>query len=45
LAQREQIERDLLEARKIYHKVKRIFLVDADPFALSGDKLKLIAKK
>lgn len=41
----EQIEKDLLEARKIYSKVNRIFLVNADPFALSADKLKLIANK
>ncbi|WP_010236538.1 radical SAM protein [Clostridium arbusti] len=41
----EQIEKDLLEARKIYPEVNRIFLVNADPFALSADKLKLIAKK
>ncbi|MBP2034026.1 radical SAM superfamily enzyme YgiQ (UPF0313 family) [Clostridium algifaecis] len=41
----EQIEKDLLEARKNYPKVKRIFLVNADAFALSADRLKLIAKK
>ncbi|WP_242834213.1 hypothetical protein [Clostridium pasteurianum] len=41
----EQIVKDLLEARKVYPKVNRIFLVNADPFALSADKLKLIAKK
>lgn len=41
----EQIEKDLLEARRTYSVVKRIFLVNADPFALSGDRLKAIAKK
>lgn len=41
----EQIEKDLLEARTIYPEVKRIFLVNADPFVLSADKLKLIVKK
>lgn len=41
----EQIEKDLLEARKNHPKVKRIFLVNADAFALSADRLKLIAKK
>ncbi|WP_246517663.1 radical SAM protein [Clostridium aciditolerans] len=41
----EQIEKDLLEARKAYRKVSRIFLVNADPFVLSANKLKLIAIK
>jgi radical SAM superfamily enzyme YgiQ (UPF0313 family) len=41
----EQIEKDLLEARKINSRVNRIFLVNADAFVLSADKLKLIAKK
>lgn len=41
----EQIEKDLLEARKVYSKVKRIFLVNADAFVLSADKLKTIAIK
>lgn len=41
----EQIEKDLLEARQMYREIKRIFLVNADPFALSGNKLKLIATK
>jgi radical SAM superfamily enzyme YgiQ (UPF0313 family) len=41
----EQIEKDLLEAKKVYPEANRIFLVNADPFALSADKLKLIAKK
>ncbi|MDT3428838.1 radical SAM superfamily enzyme YgiQ (UPF0313 family) [Paenibacillus forsythiae] len=41
----EQIERDLWEARADYTEVKRIFLVNADPFALSADRLKSIAQK
>ncbi|SHK02520.1 radical SAM protein [Desulforamulus aeronauticus] len=41
----EQIEKDLVEARKTYPKVNRIFLVNADPFVLSANKLKLIATK
>lgn len=41
----EQIEKDLLEARELYPIVKRIFLVNADPFVLSATKLKEIAKK
>ncbi|BCG61131.1 radical SAM protein [Paenibacillus sp. URB8-2] len=41
----EQIEQDLWEARRVYPKVNRIFLVNADPFALSADRLKSIAVK
>jgi radical SAM superfamily enzyme YgiQ (UPF0313 family) len=41
----EQIEKDLLEARKRYRSVKRVFLVNGDPFALSADRLKAIAAK
>lgn len=41
----EQIEKDLLEARELYPIVKRVFLVNADPFVLSATKLKEIAKK
>lgn len=41
----EQIEKDLLEARRSYHKVKRIFLVNADAFVLSAQKLKIIGEK
>lgn len=41
----DQIEKDLLEARETYSEIKRIFLVNADAFVLSADKLKLIAKK
>ncbi len=41
----EQIENDLKEARAQYRSVKRIFLVNADPFVLRADKLKAIALK
>jgi radical SAM superfamily enzyme YgiQ (UPF0313 family) len=41
----EQIERDLQEAKKRYTSVKRIFLVNADPFVLRASKLKSIAEK
>lgn len=41
----EQIEADLREARKEYPYVDRVFLVNADPFVLSGEKLKAIAQK
>ncbi|MGL5545282.1 MAG: radical SAM protein [Cetobacterium sp.] len=41
----EQIEKDLLEARELYPIVKRVFLVNADPFVLNATKLKEIAKK
>lgn len=41
----EQIEKDLREARQSYALVRRIFLVNADPFVLSADKLKAIAEK
>lgn len=41
----EQIEKDLLEARETYSHVKRVFLVNADAFVLSGEKLKMIANK
>jgi radical SAM superfamily enzyme YgiQ (UPF0313 family) len=41
----EQIEADLMEAKRYYKTVDRIFLVNADPFVLSGDKLKNIAIK
>jgi radical SAM superfamily enzyme YgiQ (UPF0313 family) len=41
----EQIEKDLLEARRSYHNVKRIFLVNADAFVLSAQKLKIIGEK
>ena len=41
----EEIEQDLKEAKKYYPTVNRIFLVNADPFVLSADKLKAIATK
>ncbi|WP_458774261.1 radical SAM protein [Desulforhopalus sp. 52FAK] len=41
----EQIEKDLLEARETIPNVERIFLVNADPFALSADRLKAIGRK
>lgn len=41
----EQIEKDLREAREAIPNVQRIFLVNADPFALRADKLKEIGKK
>lgn len=40
----EQIENDLLEARKLYSEVKRVFLVSGDPFCLSGSRLIEIAE-
>lgn len=41
----DQIEDDLKEAREFYDYVDRIFLVNADPFVLSGQRLKEIAEK
>lgn len=41
----EQIEQDLHEARRDHPMVERVFLVNADPFALTASKLKKIAKK
>jgi len=41
----EQIEEDLREARAAIPYVERIFLVNADPFALSAPKLKAIGEK
>lgn len=41
----EQIEKDLWEAREAIPNVERIFLVNADPFALRADKLKEIGRK
>ena len=41
----DQIEDDLKEAREYYDYVDRIFLVNADPFVLSGQRLKEIAEK
>lgn len=41
----EQIEADLREARETYPRVERVYLVNADPFCLSGKRLKAIAEK
>lgn len=41
----EQIEKDLQEARKNYKKVTRIFLLNADPFALKAKRLNEISTK
>lgn len=41
----EQIEADLKEASSYYRAVGRIFLLNADAFALSADQLKTIAEK
>lgn len=40
----DQIERDLQEARQIYPKAERIFLVNGDAFVLSANRLKKIAQ-
>jgi len=40
----DQIERDLQEARQMYRKVERIFLVNGDAFVLSANRLKKIAE-
>lgn len=41
----EQIEQDLLEARKLYSHLTRLYLLNGDPFALSAKGLKIIAEK
>lgn len=41
----EQIEHDLIEAKRLYGSVRRVFLVNADPFVLSASRLKEIAEK
>jgi radical SAM domain protein len=41
----EQIERDLLEARRYYGAVERIFLLNGDAFVLGFDRLRAIAEK
>lgn len=41
----EQIERDLLEARRYYGAVERIFLLSGDAFVLGFDRLRAIAEK
>lgn len=40
----EQIEKDLIEAKKFHKDTKKIYLLNGDPFSLSADKLKPIAK-
>ena len=39
-----EIEQDLAEASKYYHKVPRVFFTGANPFVLSTQKLKTLAK-
>lgn len=39
-----EIEQDLAEASKYYHKVPRVFFTGANPFVLSTEKLKTLAK-
>ncbi|THB80216.1 MAG: radical SAM protein [Desulfobacteraceae bacterium] len=41
----EQVETDLREAKEVYGKVKRVFLVNGDAFVLSASRLKPIAEK
>lgn len=41
----DQIEKDLQEARRAYGSLKRIFLLNADAFALNARRLKEISKK
>ena len=43
IEKREQIEKDLEEAKARLSHVKRVFLENGDPFVLSADKLKEIA--
>lgn len=40
----EQIEKDLIEAKKTHINTKKIYLLNGDPFSLSADKLKSIAE-
>ena len=40
----EQIEKDLIEAKKTHQDTKKIYLLNGDPFSLSTDRLKSIAK-
>ena len=39
-----EVEQDLAEASKYYHKVPRVFFTGANPFVLSTEKLKTLAK-
>lgn len=41
----EQVEQDLREARRLYHHVERVFLVNADPFVLPAERLKETARQ
>lgn len=41
----EQVEKDLQEAKIMYGRLTRIFLVNGDAFALRANKLKVIAEK
>lgn len=43
--QLEQIEKDLAEARLLYLRVRRVFLVSGDPFVLKAEQLSRIAEK
>ncbi len=40
----EQIEKDLIEAKKTHKNTEKIYLLNGDPFSLSADRLKSIAK-
>ncbi|WP_282016098.1 radical SAM protein [Marinifilum flexuosum] len=40
----DQIEKDLIELRRIYKKAERFFLVNGDAFVLSANKLKKISE-
>jgi coproporphyrinogen III oxidase-like Fe-S oxidoreductase len=41
----EQIEKDIVEARLLYPRIKRVFLVSGDPFVLKAKQLVSIAEK
>lgn len=41
----EQIEKDLTEARLLYSRVRRVFLVSGDPFVLKANQLSRIAER
>ena len=41
----EQIEKDSVEARRLYPRVKRVFLVSGDPFVLKANQLSRTAEK
>ena len=44
MSPREEVEEDLKETSRYYNKVPRVFFTGANPFALSVDKLKTLAK-